>query len=456
MSRLILSHKSDVVIRKGSTPITGENVILDTDNYTIEVLAEIDGRAIISALDDYWHSEPGMSLFRFPIYAIDETSAKYSIGYDGNLYNAWHWKDAVTKAQIKSIGWRQYSSMGVIQEEWFGVTTPPGGIPDNARPYYQKVAGGDPIIFTHAGAVNEAVQVYGDASHGNFDNRSFFRIFAREAEYVFSSADLASVSRSATGAYSQAFGLTITPDDKITHSDVVVNDQPYNNIVLNYYTTPQMCDIGGSMYPFEITIDNAVANLNRFQMYERSQYLLRQNSDISQTAVQVIGKTADSLMWFVGTTLYTRAYIYGLDVNDINDVVFVDQSGVERRYPFASAGTFTFDSLITGAPVAKYSVLFFDPSAFQNDEWGTAGAVIVNDKDGNPITGTVGGVATKSWSFDYDGNTQGNRTPGTDARCVIVVTAPGHIRYKSQEFTISRAVGQKVDVKGSEPPYYLV
>lgn len=455
MPRTIITSKSGVVIRVGNTPVANENVIINTTTYKISVTAEIDGRAIISALDDFWHAQPGMSLYRFPAYAIDETSAKYQIGYDGNLYNAWQWEDLATKKNIKSIGWKQHNIDGTVAEEWFGVTTPPGGVPDTAQPYYQTSANGSPVNFAFTGSVNEAVQVYGDSAHGNFDARAFFKVFAREQGYVFASSDLSSVSRSATGPYSQAFGLTVSSDDKITHIDSVVNSAPYTLLALTYYNADQSRSIGGTAYPFRIIIDNSTANLNRFQIYERLQYLMRQSTDVDAGSGTVVGKTAEQIVWFVGTTLYSTAAIDGLDSNDINDVVIIDKNGVQLRHPYASAGKFNFNSLISSASSAKYSVVFYDPTATAGDEWGAAGGILVNDKDGNPLAGSIGGAAFKNWSFDYDGNSQGGRAPGTDADCVIIVTSPGNIRYKSQKFTITRATGQNVDVNGSEPPYYL-
>jgi hypothetical protein len=51
-------------------------------------------------------------------------------------------------------------------------------------------------------------------------------------------------------------------------------------------------------------------------------------------------------------------------------------------------------------------------------------AIIVNDNDGNPITGTipaaVNGVSTRSFTFDYDNNAQGERTAGQGDAAVTI------------------------------------
>ena len=51
-------------------------------------------------------------------------------------------------------------------------------------------------------------------------------------------------------------------------------------------------------------------------------------------------------------------------------------------------------------------------------------AIIVNDNDGNPITGSIpaaiGGVSTRSFTFDYDNNAQGERTAGQGDAAVTI------------------------------------
>lgn len=51
-------------------------------------------------------------------------------------------------------------------------------------------------------------------------------------------------------------------------------------------------------------------------------------------------------------------------------------------------------------------------------------AIIVNDNDGNPITGTipaaVNGVSTRAFTFDYDNNAQGERTAGQGDAAVTI------------------------------------
>jgi hypothetical protein len=81
------------------------------------------------------------------------------------------------------------------------------------------------------------------------------------------------------------------------------------------------------------------------------QYLLRQDSDIDSGAGTVTGKTADELCYFVGDTLYTTqgVFIENIQANDLNRIVFVDQNGVQRQYPYSSAGSIVSNSILVGA-----------------------------------------------------------------------------------------------------------
>lgn len=123
-------------------------------------------------------------------------------------------------------------------------------------------------------------------------------------------------------------------------------------------------------------IDNTTANGTLEEIYTKIQYLLRQNSDIDTGAGSVTGKTANSLCYFVGDTLYTTlgVFIDGVIANDLNRVVFLDQNGVERQYPYASAGTLNFSSNLTTGGAGYYRMYFTNDDAGANagNDYGTA------------------------------------------------------------------------------------
>jgi hypothetical protein len=452
MARAFITAKSAVIIRKGTTPIVGENVVIDTVALTINITAEINSLAFFSALYDYWVVTAGMTNIPFPVSTGDLDAGKLYIGYDGTLYNAWKFLNESSKKNIKSAGLTFFNTDGTIAEEWQGIITPPLGIPETYTPYYQQTAGGTPVDFYFPGAVNEPIKVYGDANNGNIDKRAYLKISSRPPGYVFSSADMPSVQRAKLGGYVQAFGVSNLSDEKVTASDSIVGASPYTSMGLTYYTTDQMRNTGTGSFPYRQIINNTTAGLTRYQIYMKHQLLFRSNADIDDGAGTVIGKASDTLMYFVGDVLYSSAFIDGLNPAEYDFVVFVDKNGAPHKYPFAASFNLNFNSAIRSVGTAKYTLYFSDPSATNGDEWGKAGAVVVNDATGLPITGLVGGLATKSHTFDY-GSTQGGRTANTDAACILVVTAAG-VDYSATPVIISRAVGQNFAINAKANLWY--
>lgn len=72
-------------------------------------------------------------------------------------------------------------------------------------------------------------------------------------------------------------------------------------------------------------------------------------------------------------------------------------------------------------------------------------AIIVNNNAGSPITGTIG-AASIAFDFDYDNNSQGGRTPGTDAPIVIRAIGLEDAQFAETFGTITRATGQAFSV----------
>jgi hypothetical protein len=85
--------------------------------------------------------------------------------------------------------------------------------------------------------------------------------------------------------------------------------------------------------------------------------------------------------------------------------------------------------------------MFFDTTPSGN--FGTTSAVIVNDKDGVPITGTYGGSPV-SFTFAYDTNVQGGRTAGTTPVVKVLGIGLTGGQYVEVDASITRAAGQSI------------
>lgn len=453
--RTIISAKSGIVVDLSTGTLTGRNVILTLSAMTIQVTAAMVGQELYSALLDYWKANSSMAQYDFPMYAIDQTSGKYQMGFDGTLYNGWTFDSATTKKNLASMGWTQFNTNGTIAEEWFGISTPPGALLSTDQPYYQLTSGSTlaPTNFTFTGPVNEAVQVFGDATHGNINTTSFCEIYARSQGMTYSTATLAAVSRSASGPYAQAFPLSDSTDINITLADTAFTAAPYTSLVTTFYATAIAETIGGVSHNFNIVVDNTTAAVSLADLYQYLQYLSRQATNINQGAspnnAVFIGKVTPVLANMVGSTLVTTTgvYINAVNPSDLNNITYTDVNGATANNPFTASGTFNFNSVLSGVTSGTFT-LYFDAG------FGTSTAVIVNDASGTPITGSIAGVSSHSFTFAYDTNTQGGRTAGTNALCDLVVIAPGGAKYIRQQLTLLRQAGQQFAVTGTADSVY--
>jgi hypothetical protein len=82
--------------------------------------------------------------------------------------------------------------------------------------------------------------------------------------------------------------------------------------------------------------------------------------------------------------------------------------------------------------------MFAAPPGAGND-YGESGAITVNDAAGNPITGTIPAGGVLSGTYDYDGNTQGGATAGTDRAVVLIGIKPGSGKFVSATGTLTRS-----------------
>lgn len=527
----------------------GTELTLDTtaSTFTLNVAGNLvakDGvtlQALYSKFVDLWTSST-YNKFEFPMYAIDALSGQFQFGTDGQTFSGWKPADDATRQMLRDGGWSEYSSAGVLNRQYVGIVSL-GTVSAGAQLYYQRASTDAPTDFTFTDAANEGIQVYGDATNGNFDKRTFFKGFVREYGKLYKDSVLADTGKTSTGAYLVNLLLSNENDLKITDNDATVGSaSPYNKINVKYFsgafsknvdtTTPRdfgiVIDVGthsgidGSMSASGNTLTSAAGSItgadyaggtltvheganagvytisgtptatvvtitgtfpsnqssasftlqrstpitaSLAQIHTKIQYLLRQNSDIDTTAGTVTGKTASLLTNFVGDTLLAGFYtpnnpngggtgviIEGIASADINTVTFYDNTSTIRTYPYAAAGTLSANSVLTAGGTGFYRMYFTDLAG--SNDYGSATAITVNDKDGNPIQGTITGSSI-AFTFDYDGNTQGGRTPGTDAAVTVVAGNPGSAKPVVATGTLSRSKGISIALVAEQDRAYV-
>lgn len=388
----------------------------------------------------------------FPFYAIDALSGQFQVGTDGSTYSGWKFSDTdsnATRNMLRDGGWSEYSAAGALLQQFSGFVGLGGITPaTTVQPYYHLASTDAPTNFPFTDQFNVGIKVFGDATHGNFDKRTYAKTFVREYGKKFKSSVLADTGATATGANKQNFLISNEDDLKITTllgavqatGDAAMAGAPYSGITVAYYTVNQSRTIAGVARDFKIIIEGNGGTLE--QIYAKVQYMLRQNSDINTggTAGVKTGKIQDDLLRFVGDTLVTSQSVFIDDVlaADSNRVEFYDDTNTLRTNLYTAAGLMVFNSVLVGAG-SSYRLMFSAPPGAGND-YGEAGAITVNNAAGTPITGTIS-TGSIAFDYDYDGNVQGGFTGGTDRPVTLIGIKPGTGKFAVATGTLTRSKG---------------
>ena len=185
--------------------------------------------------------------------------------------------------------------------------------------------------------------------------------------------------------------------------------------------------IGSLYFPYTVVIDadttvgSTVSGAARTaEIYTAVQYFLRQSTDIDLSgglgvAPTVTGKTASSLLRFVGDQLVTSTgvYIDSFNANDTNVITFTDALSTARNFPFVASLTVNFGANLQNDQYSKYWVFFANDDAGSNTgrDFGTTNAIVVQDADGNAMAGDINPSwptkrAFVSHTYNYDSNDQ--------------------------------------------------
>lgn len=452
--------------------IVGTNLTIDEPGRIITLnaggsLVAKDGvtlQALYSKLVSLWATSTYQDS-PFPMYAIDALSGQFQIGTDGSTYSGWKFSDVdsnATRNMLRDGGWSEYSAAGVLLQQYAGFVGLGSITPaTTVQPYYHIGATDAPIDFPFTDQFNVGVRVFGDATHGNFDKRTYAKAFVREYGKKFKSSILADTGATGTGANKVNFLVSNEDDLKITTllgavqatADAAMSGAPYSGITVAYFTADQARTVAGVSRNFKIIIEGNGGTLE--QIYAKVQYLLRQNSDINTggTAGTKTGKIQDELLKFVGDTLVTSQSVYIDDVlsADSNRVEFYDDTNTLRTNLYTAAGSMAFNSVLVGAG-SSYRLMFTAPPGAGND-YGEAGAITVNNAAGTPITGTIG-AASIAFDYDYDGNVQGGYAGGTDRPVTLIGIRPGSGKFAVATGMLTRSKGISLSLVAEQDRVY--
>lgn len=429
--------------------VLGTDLFVNTSTKTIQLVTGtnitnagstggVTGQCLYSKLKEIWHGVGSTYIkYYFPMEAITPEQFEF--------INGWLPADDTTRKLLRNAGWSEKDASGTVLRKYAGVISL-GSLGSSDQPYYRWNTGSK-TNFTYAGPVNEAIQIYGNAANGNFDysdGGDTLTLFVREQGKTYASSNNSQIGAAQLTYQVYRFPLSDAADLKVTHDDATISGTaPYTGITVQYYATDQDRTIDGSPTHYRVVVTDTSGAATPTQIYEKLQYLLRQNSDIDSGSGTVTGSTADSLFNFIGDTLSgsNGAVIDNLNSNYLNSVEFYDTAGVKHIYPFVAAGTITFGSnAVSGDTI--YRVYF---TTNPGGDYGTANAILVNDASGNPISGTYSGSPIP-FTFAYDTNTQGGRTAGTNANVTAVAIGLNGGTFVSTSTSITRTQGQSIQL----------
>tara|TARA_R110000787_G_scaffold79937_1_gene174394 strand:- start:297 stop:1622 length:1326 start_codon:yes stop_codon:yes gene_type:complete len=414
-------------------------ISIDTINKTIGLTevgnldtGGVTGQAFYSFLKEEWKTDASLIPYPFPMVSITPEQFEFIAG--------WIPADDLTRSLLRSCGWREIDAGKVVTREYMGIISL-GNIDSTDTAYYAFEGDTAKTDFDFAGPVNQGIQTFGDLANGSVDQRTnALTTYIRTQGKLYGSATTNSIGLTGLNYIANRFPLAEAVDTKISTSDNDIETlAPYIGMSITYSTITR--DIGGNDRTFKVLIDGNFGTAE--QINEFVQHQLRQGFDIDANLGGTVGSLADSLTAFLGNTLKTKegVFIDNFLADDTNRIIFTDESGVERTFPFVATGTLSFNTNLQEDAGAIYRVFF-------SDTFGTANATIVNDNSGNPLSGLVSGNPTIGFDFDYDGNVQQGRVPALDADVDVTVVSIGldSAQYVSATSTIGRASGQNISL----------
>lgn len=431
------------------------SIAIDVANKTVQLIVAgnltTDGvtiKCVYSKLKELWKNNSTYIKYPFPMGPITDEQFE--------MVNGWDWKDDTTRYLLRTGGWAVISpTTGNVSQMWAGIISL-GSIGSGDQAYFLQSDAGPTVNFQLTGPVNQAIQVYSDTNADgipDYDYRTYLKVYCRiyQKSYAFSQLSEIGVTSLTYQAY--RFPLANASDAKITHADTDMTNAPYSGMSITWYATPQSRTIGASQRDFHVIINGN--NGTAEQIYEFVQYSLRQETDIDAGSGTHIGKKTGALLAFIGDTLYTKSvaeggvFIDNFMTSDVNRLVFNDDTGTDRTFPYTAVLTLNFGENLSNDTNAKYWVYFTNDDAGDNAgyDYGTSNAILVNDASDVPMTGNINGNSSVQLSFAYDTNVQrGAASAGVDAPITCVAIGLNTAQFVKATGTIARSISNTVSL----------
>jgi hypothetical protein len=392
---------------------------------------------------------------------LDEELRKYDPYFSGSFKFAGAYEmvngrklAGTDRNKLRSSGLIERAANGAVDRIYFGAVSL-GNIEPASQPYYQLSEGGLGVNFAKAGSIDEMIQVFGttangDSGAGDFDLRFFLSNKVRTFGFNYDEKRLADSGVTEMGGYSTGFALAESPH--LTSGDYDLVDvyggsqiAPWTGMSLEKLAVPQTeSGFNEADGDFSWVLNNSAGGtLNECVAFLDA--LAQTDDDIdSGTETDTKGRRVGTWYSYNATgQIVTRSgadslglYIENIPVADQQRVVFKDDAGLLKTYPFSVQLNFSVGANAAADANAWYHAHYLDGAA--GADFNTPNAVTVNDSLGAPIKGSVGGLTVISKGYDYDGNTQAGLPAATPKDVVVQCEGDGGATQAKTVFTISR------------------
>lgn len=406
---------------------------------------------------------------------LNDTLRKYKRGVKGSYRFAGAFNfvngvklDGSDRSKVRGSGFIEYAATGdgetVIDRVYHGVLSLVD-IQPTSTPYWSLVADTAEATlqaatwtnFVRQGDIDEVVQVYGstasgDAGAGNFDYRTR-TLVARVRSWGYNPGETTSVASGITefSGFNGGYGVgeSLNPSNSFALADVYGGSAvaPFTGLSLELKGAPE---VGTGFNEGDGNFSWVLNNASGATVAQCAAFLdavSLQDADIDAGAGAYNGKK--------GRVWYTRnasgqvvtasiggkgLLIKGLSPAESQKIVMTDDAGGQRTYPFFPTCEIDVGSVAPTDPNAWYGV-FYENGAGSSD-FDTATAVLVQDSNGVPVTGSVAADVAGgkiAFAYDYDGNTQAGLSAGVDKAMVVLVEGDGVAAQAFTRFTMTRS-----------------
>lgn len=466
-----LSNYSTLLVQssQGRAGTPDGNIFFDVENGLIELITaeELSQVDLGSGLEDNpLTNQLGITIgacyaFERQERRVDEELRKFDLYFRGSFKFAGAYEivngrklAGTDRQKVRGTGLIERASNGAVDRIYFGVVSL-GNIEPASQPYYQLSDGGAPVDFAKPGPVDEMVQVFGstangDTGAGNFDDLFFLSNKVRSFGFNYDEKRLSDSGIAEMGGYSAGFALGESPHlttGVYSLANVYGGSQiaPWTGMSL------EKLAVASSRSGFNETDGNfswvlnntGDGNLNQCVAFLDA--LAQTDDDIdSGTETTTQGKRVGT--WYTYDAqgrIVTRSgadsnglLIENLPIADQQRIVFTDDAGNTKTYPFFVQVNVTVGANAAADSNAWYHAHYLDGDGGQ--DFNTSLAVTVEDSNSVPVKGSVGGLSSILFGYDYDGNDQAGLVAGENKDIVFQCEGDGGATQAKTVFTITR------------------